>query len=141
VLSVNVERQGEEVMKVERFGEFDEATKLKAAGADEDEDDEYESGLDQADALEQEFDEDDEEEEVTLTSDDDEELEGASADEVDELLVPSTHKEEADLVSEPPSPVAGYTPAERPSREPEPAETATVGEALRGAKKAAKKSV
>src|SRR5271169_2998172 len=135
-------------MKFDGFEEFEEATKLQAAANSDDEDEDEEGEIGQS----HDFDanEDDEEEEVTLTSDDDDqelgdddelELDDEDADEeeddTDKLLVASTHKEEADLLSESPSPVSGYTPATHLSKQPESNETASVGEVLSSAKKAA----
>ena len=146
-------------MKLDGFEELEEATRLQAAAnGNDDEDDDEDAGLDRGEGRSHDFDanddEDDEEEEVTLTSDDDDEeledddeeleIDDEDADEeeedADHLLVASTHKEEADLLSEAPSPVKGYTPATRLSKQPESNEAAaTVGQAP-AAKKAAKKS-
>src|SRR5664280_808761 len=95
------------------FDGRDENLKVFAASADDDDVD--------GDGYEGDgsFDDDDEEEEVivTMTSDDDEDLDRLE-DEVDDLLEPEPHAEEAVIAAAPPSPVVGYTPAATPSKTP-----------------------
>ena len=104
------------------FDGLDESCKMLAAA----DDDLYEGSGHLIDDVEE-----DEEEIVTMTSDDDEEM----LDEADDLLDP--HAEEAIIASAPPSPIAGYTPAETMSKLPEPS-SSPVARVV--AKKAAKKS-
>ena len=91
---------------------FDDAIKLYATPADDDQHygDEAE---DDHDDLRQRFGDDDEEEEVTMTSDDDEEL-----DEDENGTPQGTHAEDATIFTLPPSPVTSYEPATKPSELP-----------------------